>query len=93
MSLIGPRPESLNWRTALTYSSLSQALLDASCLSGWAQVCSPYASSIEASNLKLSYDLYYADIPALLDIVSYFPYNQDCAKARGRELGVLNVMM
>ena len=28
-------------------------------LSGWAQVCAPYASSIEDSDLKLSYDLYY----------------------------------
>ena len=26
-------------------------------LNGWAQVCAPYASSIEDSDLKLSYDL------------------------------------
>ena len=28
-------------------------------LSGWAQVSAPYASSIEESDLKLSYDLFY----------------------------------
>ncbi|MDP6193777.1 MAG: sugar transferase, partial [Prochlorococcaceae cyanobacterium ETNP18_MAG_1] len=28
-------------------------------LSGWAQVCAPYAASVEDSELKLSYDLYY----------------------------------
>ena len=28
-------------------------------LSGWAQVCAPYAASVEESELKLSYDLYY----------------------------------
>ena len=28
-------------------------------LSGWAQVCAPYAASVEEAELKLSYDLFY----------------------------------
>ena len=61
MSLIGPRPE----RPEL------EALLEEQIphyrkrhwmrpgLSGWAQVSAPYAASVEDSELKLSYDLYY----------------------------------
>lgn len=61
MSLIGPRPE----RPEL------EALLEEQIphyrkrhwmrpgLSGWAQVSAPYAASVEDSELKLSYDLFY----------------------------------
>ena len=43
-------------------------------LSGWAQVCAPYASSIEDSDLKLSYDLYYLrNFSAWLDFVILLP--------------------
>ena len=59
MSLVGPRPESRNGEALEKYSTLSNAPLDASGLSGWAQVCAPYTSSIDDSHLKLSYDLYY----------------------------------
>ena len=42
-------------------------------LSGWAQVCAPYASSLEESDLKLSYDLYYLrHFSTWLDLVILF---------------------
>ncbi len=61
MSLIGPRPERPEMEEEL------EALIPhyrkrhwmRPGLSGWAQVCSPYAASIQDSELKLSYDLYY----------------------------------
>jgi lipopolysaccharide/colanic/teichoic acid biosynthesis glycosyltransferase len=45
-------------------------------LSGWAQVCAPYAASVEEAELKLSYALYYLrhggitlDLPILLKTI------------------------
>ena len=40
-------------------------------LSGWAQVCAPYATSVEDSELKLSYDLYLAR-STWLDLIILF---------------------
>ena len=38
-------------------------------VTGWAQVCSPYGSSVEDSRRKLEYDLYYAkNMSILLDV-------------------------
>ena len=61
MSLIGPRPERPELET-----NLEQAIAHyrkrhwmPPGLSGWAQVCAPYAASVEEAELKLSYDLYY----------------------------------
>ena len=75
MSLIGPRPE----RPELE-EELEQCILHyrkrhwmRPGLSGWAQVSAPYASSIEDSDLKLSYDLYYLrHFSIWLDLVILF---------------------
>ena len=61
MSLIGPRPERPELEQKLEkiiphYRKRHWMLPG---LSGWAQVSAPYASSIEESDLKLSYDLFY----------------------------------
>ena len=87
MSLIGPRPE----RPELEH--------DLEChiphyrkrhwmrpgLSGWAQVCAPYASSIEDSDLKLSYDLYYLrHFSTWLDLVILLRTIKTVLKAGGR---------
>jgi len=87
MSLIGPRPE----RPELEH--------DLEChiphyrkrhwmrpgLSGWAQVCAPYASSIEDSDLKLSYDLYYLrHFSTWLDLIVLFRTIKTVLKAGGR---------
>ena len=54
-------------------------------LSGWAQVCAPYASSIEDSDLKLSYDLYYMrHFSTWLDLVILFRTIKTVLKAGGR---------
>ena len=55
-------------------------------LSGWAQVCAPYASSIEDSDLKLSYDLYYLrHFSTWLDLVILFRTIKTVLKAGGVE--------
>ena len=54
-------------------------------LSGWAQVCAPYASSIEDSDLKLSYDIYYIlHFSTLLDLLILFRTIKTVLKASGR---------
>ncbi len=61
MSLIGPRPElpqiELELEASIPHYRKRHWMRPG--LSGWAQVCAPYAASIEDSELKLSYDLYY----------------------------------
>ena len=61
MSLIGPRPErpqlELSLEDSIPHYRKRHWMRPG--LSGWAQVCAPYAASIEDSELKLSYDLYY----------------------------------
>ena len=87
MSLIGPRPErpELEHDLEQSYPSLSQASLDAPGLSGWAQVCAPYASSIDDSDLKLSYDLYYLrHFSTWLDFVILLRTIKTVLKAGGR---------
>jgi lipopolysaccharide/colanic/teichoic acid biosynthesis glycosyltransferase len=54
-------------------------------LSGWAQVNMPYASSIEDSELKLSYDLFYLRNASLwLDLLILFKTIKIVLKAAGR---------
>ena len=87
MSLIGPRPE----RPELEHE-LEQAIPHyrkrhwmRPGLSGWAQVCAPYASSIEDSDLKLSYDLYYLmHFSTWLDLVIMLRTVKTVLKAGGR---------
>jgi len=61
MSLIGPRPErpELEHAMELTIPHYRKRHWMPPGLSGWAQVCAPYAASLEEAELKLSYDLYY----------------------------------
>ena len=61
MSLIGPRPErpELERELEARIPHYRKRHWMQPGLSGWAQVCAPYAASIEDSELKLSYDLYY----------------------------------
>jgi len=61
MSLIGPRPErpELEIRLEQAIPHYRKRHWMPPGLSGWAQVCAPYAASVEEAELKLSYDLYY----------------------------------
>ena len=87
MSLIGPRPE----RPELE-EQLEQRILHyrkrhwmRPGLSGWAQVCAPYASSIEDCDLKLSYDIYYLrNFSIWLDLVILMRTVKTVLKAGGR---------
>ena len=61
MTLIGPRPERPEFNKILEekLSHYSLRHLVKPGLSGWAQVNYPYTSSVEDSEKKLSYDLFY----------------------------------
>ena len=61
MSLIGPRPERPEMETLLKEKIPHYDIRNfvKPGISGWAQVNYPYGSSIEDSNNKLSYDLFY----------------------------------
>jgi exopolysaccharide biosynthesis polyprenyl glycosylphosphotransferase len=61
MTLVGPRPETPDYVRWLAeeipfYQPRHFAKPG---ITGWAQVCGGYASSLDASRMKLSYDLYY----------------------------------
>ena len=54
-------------------------------LSGWAQVNTPYGSSVDDSDLKLSYDLYYLKhFGTILDLVILLRTIKTVLKASGR---------
>ena len=61
MSLIGPRPEQPQYvaqlRATIPFYGLRH--LGQPGLTGWAQICYPYADSEQSSREKLQYDLYY----------------------------------
>jgi lipopolysaccharide/colanic/teichoic acid biosynthesis glycosyltransferase len=61
MSLIGPRPErpelELELEERIPHYRKRHWMPPG--LSGWAQVCAPYAASVAEAEIKLSYDLYY----------------------------------
>ena len=61
MSLIGPRPERemIDKKLVRYINRYNYRYFVRPGLSGWAQVNYPYGSSIEDSNKKFSYDLYY----------------------------------
>ena len=87
MSLIGPRPErpeiEQNLESKIPHYRKRHWMRPG--LSGWAQVCAPYASSVEDSDLKLSYDLYYMlNFSTWLDLVVLFRTIKTILKAAGR---------
>ena len=87
MSLIGPRPERPELEQDLERQILHYRKRHwmRPGLSGWAQVCAPYASSVEDSDLKLSYDLYYLlHFSTWLDLVILFRTVKTVLKAAGR---------
>tara|TARA_B100000674_G_scaffold198304_1_gene161862 strand:+ start:144 stop:1496 length:1353 start_codon:yes stop_codon:yes gene_type:complete len=87
MSLIGPRPErpELEHNLELQIPHYRKRHWMRPGLSGWAQVCAPYASNVEDSDLKLSYDLYYLrHFSCWLDLVILFRTIKTVLKAQGR---------
>lgn len=87
MSLIGPRPERPELETeleeAIPHYRKRHWMLPG--LSGWAQVCAPYAASLEESELKLSYDLYYLrNWSTALDLLILFKTVKTLLKVGGR---------
>ena len=87
MSLIGPRPErpELEEELEQRIPHYRKRHWMRPGLSGWAQVCAPYASSIEDSDLKLSYDLYYLrHFSSWLDLVILLRTVKTVLKAGGR---------
>ena len=87
MSLIGPRPERPELESSLEKSIFHYRKRHwmRPGLSGWAQVCAPYASSISDSDLKLSYDLYYLlHFSTWLDLLILFRTVKTVLKAGGR---------
>ena len=87
MSLIGPRPERPEFEHLLEdqIPHYRKRHWMRPGLSGWAQVCAPYASSIEDSELKLSFDLYYLrHFSTWLDLIILLRTIKTVLKANGR---------
>ena len=87
MSLIGPRPErpELEHNLECEIPHYRKRHWMRPGLSGWAQVCAPYASSVEESDLKLSYDLYYLrHFSTWFDLLILFRTVKIILKAQGR---------
>ncbi len=75
MSLIGPRPErpeiDSNLKKIIPFYDLRYLIKPG--LSGWAQVNYPYGSSIEDSEMKLTYDFFYIkNFSFWLDLLIFF---------------------
>jgi len=86
MSLIGPRPERPQLETELECAipHYRKRHWMPPGLSGWAQVCAPYAASVEEAELKLSYDLYYLrHWSTALDVLILFKTLKTVLKAGG----------
>ncbi len=68
MSFVGPRPERPVFVESLQtkYAVYSLRHLVRPGITGWAQVCCPYAASEEDNLLKLEYDLYYLQNASML---------------------------
>ena len=87
MSLIGPRPERPELEDELEsrIPHYRKRHWMRPGLSGWAQVCAPYASSVDDSDLKLSYDIYYLrNFSIWLDLLILFRTIKTVLKAGGR---------
>ena len=87
MSLIGPRPEQPELETLLESSipHYRKRHWMRPGLSGWAQVCAHYAGSVEDSEIKLSFDLYYLKhFNTWLDFLILMKTIKTVLKAKGR---------
>ncbi len=87
MSLIGPRPERPELDQSLTEKipHYQKRYWMPPGLSGWAQVCAPYASTLEETEHKLSYDLYYLrHFSTGLDLLILTKTIKTILRARGR---------
>ena len=87
MSLIGPRPErpELEQDLEAHIPHYRKRHWMRPGLSGWAQVCAPYAASVEEAELKLSYDLYYLrHWSTWLDFLIFFKTIKTVLKGAGR---------
>jgi lipopolysaccharide/colanic/teichoic acid biosynthesis glycosyltransferase len=87
MSLIGPRPERPEIEDTLEQQIQHYRVRHwvRPGLSGWAKVNMPYTSSIEDSELKLSYDLFYLRNAGLwLDLLIMVKTIKIVLKAAGR---------
>ena len=87
MSLIGPRPERPEFEMQLEADipHYRKRHWMRPGLSGWAQVNAPYASSIEDSELKLSYDLFYIkNFSIWLDLVILLRTLKTVLKLKGQ---------
>jgi len=87
MSLIGPRPErpELDKILERKIQHYRMRYWMRPGLSGWAQVSAPYAGTVEDSDLKLSYDLYYLKrFSVWLDLLILFRTIKTVLKASGR---------
>ena len=87
MSLIGPRPERPELEEQLEAEIPNYRLRHwvRPGLSGWALVNMPYTSSVEDSELKLSYDLFYLRNAGLwLDLLIMVKTIKIVLKAAGR---------
>ncbi len=75
MSLVGPRPERPHFvqdlRKQIPYYDLRHTVRPG--ITGWAQTSFQYAASLEASHVKLQYDLYYVkNLSLWLDFKIFF---------------------
>jgi lipopolysaccharide/colanic/teichoic acid biosynthesis glycosyltransferase len=87
MSLIGPRPErpELEHELEERIPHYRKRHWMPPGLSGWAQVCAPYAASVQEAELKLSYDLFYLrHWGTALDLLILLKTVKTVLKARGR---------
>jgi sugar transferase (PEP-CTERM system associated) len=87
LSFVGPRPERLVFvemlRQQIPFYDLRHYVKPG--VTGWAQVCYPYAASIEDSYEKLQYDLYYAKHVSLaLDLAILIRTATHVLTGRGR---------
>lgn len=68
MCLVGPRPERPHFvrmlEEQITYYDLRHCIPPG--ITGWAQVCADYGSTVEESRTKLEYDLFYVKNASLL---------------------------
>jgi sugar transferase (PEP-CTERM system associated) len=87
MSLVGPRPErpefDLQLREEIPYYDVRYLVKPG--ITGWAQVCYPYGSSVEDAYQKVAYDLYYIkNYSLLLDLKIAFKTLRVVILGKGR---------